>query len=79
MSREASVAKVWSSELRVRLASAALEIMGPFGQLKQGSSWAPVHGRWERLYRQSPMLRFGGGANEVQRNIIAQRGLGLPR
>lgn len=79
MSKEASVAKVWSSELRVRLASAALEIMGPFGQLKQGSGWVPMSGRWERLYRQSPMLRFGGGANEVQRNIIAQRGLGLPR
>ncbi len=36
-------------------------------------------GRLERMYRASPVWRFGGGANEIQRTIIAQHGLGLPR
>ncbi len=77
--KEASIAKVWSSELAQRLAVTALEIMGPFGQLKKDSKWAPLKGRMERLYRSSIMMRFGAGTNEIQRNIIAQRGLGLPR
>ena len=77
--KEASIAKVWSSELAQRMAAVALEIMGPRGQLKRGSRWAYLQGRFERMYRQTPLMRFGAGTNEIQRNIIAQRGLGLPR
>ena len=77
--KEASIAKVWSSELAQRMSAVALEIMGPRGQLKGGSKWAYLQGRFERMYRQTPLMRFGAGANEIQRNIIAQRGLGLPR
>ena len=77
--KEASIAKIWSSELAQRLAATALEMMGPAGQLKKGSKWANLQGRFERYYRQSPLMRFGAGTNEIQRNIIAQRGLGLPR
>ena len=77
--KEASIAKIWSSELAQRLAATALEIMGPAGQLKRGSKWANLQGRFERYYRQVPLMRFGAGTNEIQRNIIAQRGLGLPR
>ncbi len=77
--KEASIAKVWSSELAQRMSAVALEIMGPRGQLKSGSRWAYLHGRFERMYRQTPLMRFGAGTNEIQRNIIAQRGLGLPR
>ncbi len=76
---EASMAKVWNSELRYRIARLGLDIMGPLGQVQAGSRWAPLSGRIDRLFRGSPVLRFGGGTNEVQRNIIAQRGLGLPR
>jgi alkylation response protein AidB-like acyl-CoA dehydrogenase len=77
--KEASIAKVWSSELRQKFASIALEFLGPYGQLKPGSEHAPMNGRLERLYRNAPLMRFGAGTNEIQRNIIAQRGLGLPR
>ena len=77
--KEASIAKIWSSELAQRLAATALEIMGPAGQLKKGSKWANLQGRFERYDRQVPLMRFGAGTNEIQRNIIAQRGLGLPR
>ena len=77
--KEASIAKIWSSELAQRMSAVALEIMGPRGQLKGGSKWAYLQGRFERMYRQTPLMRFGAGTNEIQRNIIAQRGLGLPR
>lgn len=77
--KESSMIKIWQSELRQRLALAGLEIMGPFGQLQPGSKLAPLQGRLERILRDSPQHRFAGGSNEIQRNIIAQRGLGLPR
>jgi alkylation response protein AidB-like acyl-CoA dehydrogenase len=77
---EASMVKVWSSELRYRLSSAAMDLMGRAGGLRQESGeLAPNGGQNEQTYRASPILRFGGGTNEVQRSIIAQRGLGLPR
>ena len=76
---EASMAKIFVSELSARFADVALEILGPLGQLGPDDPDAPVDGRIQWLYRVAPMLRFGGGTNEVQRIIIAQRGLGLPR
>jgi alkylation response protein AidB-like acyl-CoA dehydrogenase len=57
-----------------------MDLLGRYGALSAGSGEiAPLGGEIERTYRGSPVLRFGGGTNEVQRNIIAQRGLGLPR
>ena len=77
---EASMAKVWSSELRYRMNSMLLDLLGRYGSLSvESGDIAPLAGEIERTYRGSPVLRFGGGTNEVQRNIIAQRGLGLPR
>jgi alkylation response protein AidB-like acyl-CoA dehydrogenase len=77
---EASMAKVWSSELRYRLHSTAMDLLGRYGGLtREAGDAAPAGGRMESTYRMSPILRFGGGTNEVQRDIIAQRGLGLPR
>ncbi len=76
---EASMAKIYVSELSARFADTALEILGPLGQLGPDDPASPVAGRIQWLYRIAPMLRFGGGTNEVQRIIIAQRGLGLPR
>jgi alkylation response protein AidB-like acyl-CoA dehydrogenase len=76
---EASMAKIFVSELSARFADAGLEILGAAGQLAPDEPGAPLAGRIQWLYRIAPMLRFGGGTNEVQRIIIAQRGLGLPR
>ncbi|MEX1255000.1 MAG: acyl-CoA dehydrogenase family protein [Dehalococcoidia bacterium] len=77
---EASMAKVWSSELRHRLHSLAMDLLGRYGGLtRESGDLAPANGRLEMIYRTSPILRFGGGTNEIQRSIIAQRGLGLPR
>ncbi len=76
---ESSSSKIWLSELRQRLASIALGMMGPAGQLATRTDGAPASGRFEQLHRFAPLMKIGGGTNEVQRNIIAQRGLLLPR
>jgi len=76
---EASMVKVFGSELYQRVNSTLLEIMGQYGQLKSESRWAPLRGRVEKAYRSDVVFIFGGGAIEVQRNIIAIAGLGMPR
>jgi alkylation response protein AidB-like acyl-CoA dehydrogenase len=53
--------------------------MGPLGQLKPGERHAPLDGRFERSYRYTVVDTIGGGASEIQKNIIATRGLGLPK
>jgi alkylation response protein AidB-like acyl-CoA dehydrogenase len=77
---EASMAKVSGTELRTRLASAAMDLLGRCGGLsKESGELAPFEGRSEWNFRLSPIFRFGGGTNEVQRDIVAAAGLGLPR
>ena len=78
-SKEASMVKVWGTELRTRLSSISMDILGRAGALEKDSGAAVLDGAIEQSYRFSPISRFTAGANEVQRNIIAQRGLGLPR
>lgn len=75
----ASMAKVWSTEFYYRMTNYATQMMGPFGQLQKGSKWAMLEGEAELGYRNTPPPRFGGGGSEIQRDIIASRGLGLPR
>ena len=58
--------------------NAALDLMGPDGQLKPRRAEAPVGGRFERSYRYTVVDTIGGGTSEIQKNIIARRGLGLP-
>ena len=77
--KEGSMAKVYVTELNARLASVGMDILGLNGQLAATDPAAALHGRLQWLYTVAPMQRFGGGTNEVQRIIIAQRGLGLPR
>ena len=67
---EASMTKVVTTELQASLSAAVLELVDP-------TSFAAELAR--HMYRQAPYLRFGGGTNEIQRDIIAQRGLMLPR
>jgi alkylation response protein AidB-like acyl-CoA dehydrogenase len=77
---EASMAKVSGTELRARLANAAMDLLGRYGGLSQESGeLAPADGRMEWTFRLAPIFRFGGGTNEVMRDIIAGAGLGLPR
>jgi hypothetical protein len=76
---EASVAKLYVSELLERVSNVGMEILGPFGQLDRGSKWAPLNGLMPRSYLTAPSMGIGGGTSEIQRNIIAMRGLGLPR
>lgn len=75
---EVSVEKVFTSELRQRIADLALDLLGPDSLLAHRSPDAPLSGKFERLYRAAPLMRFGGGTNEVLRDIIAQRGHGMP-
>jgi 3-oxocholest-4-en-26-oyl-CoA dehydrogenase alpha subunit len=77
--KEGSMSKVYVSELNAHMATVGMEIMGVAGQLGPDDPAAPLHGRLQWLYTIAPMQRFGGGTNEIQRMIIAQRGLGLPR
>ena len=76
---EASMVKVFGSELYQKVNASLLEIMGQFGQLQTGSKWAPLRGRVEKAFRSDVVFIFGGGAIEVQRNIIAIAALGMPR
>jgi alkylation response protein AidB-like acyl-CoA dehydrogenase len=76
---EGAMAKVWSSDARHRLASLAMDLLGQAGGLKEAATGAPVLGRFEEEYRESPVHRFAGGTNDILRRVIATRGLGLPR
>lgn len=71
--------KVFSSELRQRIADLGTQVFGMAGALAVGTDGAPLDGKFERLYRAAPLLRFGAGTNEVLRDVIAQRGHALPR
>jgi len=76
---EASISKVFTSELEQRLTNIGMQIMGLHGQLKEDSKWVQLRGRMEHMYRFSILGTIGGGTNEIQRSIIALMGLGLPR
>jgi alkylation response protein AidB-like acyl-CoA dehydrogenase len=76
---EASIAKLFNTDQKLRMARAGLEIMGLYGQLEHKDTRAPLQGRFERQYLWQTGLAVGGGTTEIQKNIIAMRGLGLPR
>ncbi|MEE9277901.1 MAG: acyl-CoA dehydrogenase family protein [Dehalococcoidia bacterium] len=76
---EASMVKIFSTELMQRLQNAGLRLLRLHGQLTPDEARAPINGEIERGYRAAVMPTFGAGSNEVMRNIIAQRGFGLPR
>jgi alkylation response protein AidB-like acyl-CoA dehydrogenase len=76
---EASVAKLFSTEALQRMTSDLLELIGPEGLLNHHSPAAPSGGAMEHAFRHSTVTTIYGGSSEVMRNIISQRGLGLPR
>jgi alkylation response protein AidB-like acyl-CoA dehydrogenase len=69
--------KVLASELQERLGQAELDILGAGGLLSEDSESAPVGEK--QVLRHAIMGMIGGSTNEIQRNVIAQRGLDLPR
>jgi hypothetical protein len=76
---DASTVKVYASEFYVEAYRLLLEVVGQRGALKRDSAAALLQGRLEMLYRAMLILTFGGGTNEVQRDIIAMAGLQMPR
>jgi alkylation response protein AidB-like acyl-CoA dehydrogenase len=76
---EASEYKLYATQLSQRLANATLDVLGPGGQLRVHTPDAPLRGRPERTYRYTVIDTIGGGASEIQKNIIARRKLGLPK
>ncbi len=74
---EASMTKLFASELNQRIARTGVKVLGLFGQLYGDE--APMRGRYESAYLTSLASTIAGGTSEIQRNIIAQRGIGLPR
>ena len=77
--KEASICKVFSTEMQQRLAETGMRMLGLYGQLAPGSKWAPMQGRIERAFLSSHSATLASGPSEIQRNIIATRGLALPR
>ncbi len=76
---DASSIKVFGTEWYCESFRLLMEVMGQRGYLKRGSPEAPFEGHVETLYRGLLILTFGGGTNEIQRDLIGLFGLGLPR
>jgi hypothetical protein len=76
---ESSEYKLYATELSKRLADASMDIGGPGTQLRVKTEEAPMAGRAESTYRYTVIDTIGGGASEIQKNIIARRKLGLPK
>jgi alkylation response protein AidB-like acyl-CoA dehydrogenase len=76
---EASMMKLYNTELNQRIARTGVRVLGLYGQLDRGSEYAPNKGRNTYTFLRSVAYTIEGGTSEVQRNIVAQRGLGLPR
>jgi len=75
---EASAIKVYGSEFYVEASRLLMEVLAEGGIIQRGSPGALLCGGVERFYRMSLVLTFGGGTNEVQRDIIAMAGLRMP-
>jgi alkylation response protein AidB-like acyl-CoA dehydrogenase len=76
---EASMLKMVVTETEQSLIETAMKTFGLYSQLRRGSKWAPREGKFEGMYRNSVEHLITRGTSEIIRNIIAQRGLGLPR
>jgi alkylation response protein AidB-like acyl-CoA dehydrogenase len=75
---EASATKIYGSELATNVYRSLMEIVGPHAGVTVDSPGAVLAGRLERFHRSSLVMTFGGGTNEIQRDIIGYVGLGLP-
>ena len=78
-SYESSMSMVFISDVMRHTANVGVRILGHYGELDRDSKWAVMNARIMRMCLSSLSIGVGGGSNEIQRNIIAMRGLGLPR
>ena len=76
---DASAMKVYGTELRIESLRLLMEVLGPVATLKKGSPGAVLGGALEGEYRGAIVGTFGGGVNEIQREIVAAAGLRTPR
>lgn len=76
---ETSIGKVAGSELSQRMAHFALELLGPYSQCAENGSQSPEGGFWARLALTSRYYTISSGTSEIQRNILGERVIGLPR
>jgi 3-oxocholest-4-en-26-oyl-CoA dehydrogenase alpha subunit len=76
---DASATKVYGTELALEVYRALLDVVGQAGYVVEGSPGAILRGRLEQQARGQTIFTFGGGTNEIQRDIIAMIGLGMPR
>jgi len=76
---EAAIAKAFGTKFEAELANTATLICGPYGQLMPDSKWAPLNGWAASSYLWSPGYSVQGGTTEILKNVLAMRGLGLPR
>ena len=77
--QDASATKVFGTEFAIEAYRMLMEVLGQEAMVQAGSPGATLKARAERSYRSALILTFGGGTNEVQRDIIAMVGLGMPR
>ncbi|MFL2759881.1 MAG: acyl-CoA dehydrogenase family protein [Dehalococcoidia bacterium] len=77
--KESSMGKVVGTELQQHLSETGMQMLGLHGQLEPGSKYAPLEGRIEHMHLTNVSETIQAGTSEIQRNIIATRGLGLPR
>jgi alkylation response protein AidB-like acyl-CoA dehydrogenase len=77
--QDASATKVFGTEFAIEACRLLMEVLGQESMVTTGSPGSLLRSRLERMYRSSLILTFGGGTNEVQRDIIAMVGLGMPR
>jgi len=76
---EGSMFKLFASESLIRSSSVLLDATGPLGVLHEGEQGALAHGEVEHLYRHSHVETIYGGSSEIQRGVIAEHRLGLPK
>jgi alkylation response protein AidB-like acyl-CoA dehydrogenase len=76
---DAPIAKIWFSELNLATTEAALALLGTRSMVTEGDELAEEDGRWQDAFLYARAWTIAGGSNEIMRNVIAERGLGLPR
>lgn len=76
---DAPLSKIWFSELNLELAEAALALQGARSMAVEGDELAYEDGRWQDGFLYARAWTIAGGSSEIMRNLIAERGLGLPR